>query len=139
MATEGPQLRDGGNTVAAANYYSPGSALSGPNGSGQYLAVKLSTSADRTATLANTGGEPIFGVLQNTPESGAPCDVCMGGITKAVGGAAITRGAQLMTDTSARLITATSGNQVVGFALESCGAANDLFTVYIIPGGWPHA
>lgn len=139
MATEGVQLHDGGNVVAAANYYNPGTPLSGPNGSGQFLAVKLSASADRTATLANTGGEVIYGILQNTPVLGDVADVCLAGITKAVGGAAITRGAQLMTDTSGRLITATSGNQVVGVALESCGAANNLFTAEIFTGGWPHA
>lgn len=137
MAVEGAMLRDG-NTISAANYYNPGTPLSGPNGSGQFLAVKLSTGADETSTLANTGGEPILGILQNSPAQGDSCDVCEVGNTKAVAGAAITRGAQLMTDTSGRLITATSTNQVVGYAKTSAGAANVLFDAFIFAGGWPH-
>lgn len=134
MATEGTMLHDGGNTVAAANYYNPGSALSGPNGSGQFLAVILSTTADRTSLLVSSGGAAIYGILQNSPALGDAADVCLVGISKAVGGAAITRGAALMTDSSARLVTQTGSNIVVGYALESCSGANDIFTAFITPG-----
>lgn len=127
-------LHDGGNTIAAANYYSPGSALPGPNGSGQFCAVQLSASADRTSLLVSSGGGAIYGILQNTPLLGDAADVCLVGISKAVGGASITRGAALMTDSSARLITQTGSNVIVGYALESCGAAGDIFTAFIVPG-----
>lgn len=138
MAVEDPMLRDG-NTIAAANYYNPGTPLLGPNGSGQFLAVRLSTAADNTSVLEVTGGVPIFGILQNTPNLGEACDVAFIGETKAVAGAAVTRGDLLMTDTHGRLITATSTNQVVGQAKESAGAAGVVFAVNLFAGGWPHA
>lgn len=134
MATESPLLVDS-NTIAAANYFNPGSALSGPNGSGQFLAVKQSASADRTSTLANSGGEDILGILQNTPLQGDAAAVGFSGTSKAVVGAAVTRGDKLMTDTSARLITATTGNFVVAEALESGAGANDIITVLVRPRG----
>lgn len=139
MTTEGVQIHDGGNTVAAANYYNPTSALSGPNGSGQFLAVQLSTSADRTSLLVSSGGVAIYGILQNTPAQGDAADVCLFGLTKAVGGAAITRGASLMVDSSGRLVTATSTNVIVGYAVESCSGANDIFLAFITNGSYPHA
>lgn len=138
MAVEGVMLRDG-NTVAAANYYNPGTPLLGPNGSGQFLAVRLSTAADNTSVLEVTGGVPIFGILQNTPVQGDPCDVAVIGESKAVAGAAVAHGDLLMTDTHGRLILATTGNQVVGQAKEAAGAAGDVFAVNLFAGGWPHA
>ena len=138
MAVEGVMLRDG-NTVAAANYYNPSSALDGPNGSGQFLAVKLSTAADNTSLLATSGGEMIFGILQNTPVQGDSCDVAIIGETKAVAGAAVTRGDLLMTDTAGRLITATATNHVIGQAKESAAAANVVFAVDLFKGGYIHA
>ncbi len=134
MATEGVLLRDGANTVAAANYYNPAVALAGPNGSGQYLAVKIS--AANTVTLATTGGEVIYGILQNTPELGSPADVAIVGDSKAVAGAAILAGDALMTDTSGRLITATSTNHVVGQAITAASAAGVLFDVKLYSGGY---
>ncbi len=134
MANEGVMLRDGALTVAAANYYNPSVALAGPNGSGQYLAVKIS--APNTITLANTGGEAIYGILQNTPEAGSPAHVAIIGCSKAVAGAVISAGAALMTDTSGRLIPATSTNHVVGQAITAASAAGVLFDVEIYAGGY---
>ena len=138
MAVESVMLRDS-TTIAAANYYNPGSALSGPNGSGQYLAVGLSASADRTSLLASSAGQAIYGILQNSPAQGDSCDVCIVGCSKAVAGAAVTRGDQLAVDTSGRLVTATSGKVIVGQAMESAGAANVIFEAFIFPALYPHA
>lgn len=50
-------------------------------------------------------------------------------MTKAAAGAAVSAGAALMTDSSGRLITATSTNHRVGVALEAASAAGQLITV----------
>ena len=39
-----------------------------------------------------------------------------------------------MTDTSGRLITATSTNHRVGYAIESVSATNTIFTMMVLPG-----
>lgn len=134
MAIEGAMLRDG-NTVAAANYYNPSSALDGPNGSGQYLAVGL-TSAGETSAVIASAGVAIFGILQNTPLQGDSCDVCVVGISKAVAGGAITAGAALSVDANGRLVTQSSANLCVGYAKSSAAAAGDLFDALILPGAY---
>jgi hypothetical protein len=139
MATEAPLIRDGAQCQAAANYWNPSTTLYGANGSGQFLAVFLS--AARTVTIAsNDATVPIYGILQNTPDIGQAADVGLFGITKAVSGAAISAGVQVMLDTgtaSGRLITWSAGthNIVVGYALEAAGAANALFTIFLVPAG----
>jgi hypothetical protein len=130
MATEAVQIRDGSNTVAAANY-SNGQSLAGPSGSGQFLAVALSASADRTSVLASTQGQQVYGILQNKPTAGAAADVCLFGITKAVAGGTITRGSQLMVNASGQLITWTAGSAYsqVAVALESA-VSGQIVTVF---------
>ena len=78
MATESPNIRDGSQTVAAANYGNTQS-LAGPSGSGQYLGVILSQSADRTSVLVSAAGAQGYGILQNKPNLGAVCDVVIFG------------------------------------------------------------
>lgn len=131
MATEAPLLHHSQST-AAANLSST-AGLSGPNGSGQFLAVK--TTAARQVNLANTGGEAIDGILQNDPAQGYVADVGFSGASKAVAGAAVAAGALLMTDTSARLITATTGNYAVAKAIEAATGANQIITVLVAPFG----
>jgi len=131
MATEGPYLAHTQST-AGVNL-SPTAGLAGPNGSGQFLAVK--ETASRVVGLANSGGEAIAGILQNDPLAGQAANIAFVGVSKAVAGAAVTAGALLMTDTSARLITATSTNVAVAKAIESAAGANAVFTVLIIGNG----
>src|SRR3954471_8367514 len=100
MATEGPLIHDGSQTTAAADL-----------SSSQFLAVKIT--AARSVNLASTGGEVAYGILQNKPTSGQAADVGILGISKAVGGAAFSAGAQLMTNTSGQLILRTSTNHCV--------------------------
>ena len=121
MATESPLIHDGSQTVAAASLTTS-----------QFYAVKLTGS--RAVNLASTGGEAIYGILQNKPASGQAADVGFLGVSKAIAGAAITAGAALMTDTSGRLITATSTNHRVGYAIESVSATNTIFTMMVLPG-----
>jgi hypothetical protein len=124
MATEGPLLVDGGQNNAAVDL-----------SAAQFKAVKITGS--RVLNLASTGGEAIHGILQNKPKQGAPCNVAFGGISKALAGAAFSAGAFLMTDTSGRFITATTGNMVVAQALEASAQAGQIVTVRVLDGGRP--
>jgi hypothetical protein len=140
MATEGPLYRDGAQCVAAANYFNPASALSGPGGSGQFLAVFIS--AARTVSLAivatwvpPAGG--FYGILQNTPPLGIAADVALPpSITKAVAGNTWTVGQQLMVlaDGTGRLTPFVAGahNWIVAQALEAAGAANAVVAVQLV-------
>jgi|SRR5215472_5979844 len=129
MTTEAPLQKDGAQCVAGANLWNPGTALFGPQGSGQFLLVFLSGS--RTVSLQTTQGAVCYGVLQNSPAQGQAADVAIGGITKVVVGAAVTAGAELMADTNGRAITQTSTNRKVGMALESATAANQLISMLV--------
>ena len=142
MATESPLICDGAQTQAAANYWNPATALYGPNGSGQFLAVTLT--AARTVTLAAAGASTvaIYGILQNTPDIGQAANVGLFGVSKVVLGAgagAIATGSPLMVDTTNAgtlcLWVTGSHNLVVGFALEAATAANQIFTAFITPQG----
>ena len=120
MATESPLLHDGSQTTAAADL-----------SSSQFYAVKIT--AARAVNLASTGGEYIYGILQNKPTSGQAADVGILGISKAIAGAAYSAGVALMTDTSGRLITATGTNHRVATSIEAATAAGQLITVALGP------
>lgn len=120
MATEGPLLHDGSQTTAAVDL-----------SAAQFKAVKIT--AARAVNLANTGGEAIYGILQNKPTAGQAADVGFVGVSKAVAGAAVNAGDYLMTDTSARMITATSTNHRVAQALEAASGAGQIITVMLGP------
>lgn len=115
MATEGTSLHDGAQCVAAADY----------SVTGQFLAVYLT--ASRTLTVDATGGLEIYGILQNNPKLGQACDVVIFGVTKMVAGATVAAGADLMTNASGQMITATSTNHRFGQAIESA-VVNQIFT-----------
>ena len=118
MATESPLFLDGSNTTAAV-YLS----------ASQFLAVKIT--AARQVNLANTGGEAFIGILQNKPTLGQAALYGYLGVSKVVAGAAFAAGADLMTDTSARMITATSTNHRNAIALEAATAAGQIVAVFI--------
>ena len=139
MATESPLLHDGAQTVAAANYgnnaglagSNTGGTTGGASGSGQYLAVVL-TSAGRTSAVASTAGAQIYGILQNKPASGGACDVGIFGVSKAVAGGTIAAAQPLAVNASGQLVAWTSGNSYaqVGYAIESA-VSGQVFTAFI--------
>jgi hypothetical protein len=140
MANESPLIHDGAQTVLgfdARNSTNTGSTLSGPSGSGQFLAVRLSTLADRTVLLASTAtaGVPIYGILQNKGSTGQVADVAIFGICKAVCGATsnVTGGVQLAVSSTAAgsllAYSSASGVNPVGYALETPAAVGAVFTV----------
>lgn len=129
MAVEGVMVRDG-NSVAGADM-SNTAALAGPGGSGQFLAVKQSTAADRTVLMTGANVD-VYGILQNKPKSGEAADVCISGISKAVYGATVVAGAFLTSDASSRLVTATTGQLACAKAI-SAGVVGDVQTVEVLP------
>jgi hypothetical protein len=151
MANESPLIHDGAQCVLgfdARNSTITGTTLSGPSGSGQYLCVRLSTTAgDRTVVLASTAasGVRIYGVLQNKGSTGQVADVGIFGITKVICAATanITGGVLLECSTvyPGGVQAYSSGSTIfpVGIALETPADAQAVFTMalYGFGGGGP--
>jgi hypothetical protein len=150
MALDGsPLLVDGscvfGFSALNSSTYLGSTALAGPSGSGQYLAVRLSTTlGDRTLALASTAttGVPIFGIVQNKGSTGQAAAVGYMGNSKAVCGSTtnITGGVYLEVSSTApgTLIAYSSAANVypVAIALEQPSATGAIFSVRLGgPGG----
>lgn len=82
----------------------------------------------------NAAGDFAFGVLQDKPDAaGKVGEVVVFGGTKLVAGEAITKGDLLTTDNAGRAVVMTpigaveADSAILGRALESAGAANDVF------------
>lgn len=95
--------------------------------------------ADSNSQAARAGAAvPIIGVLQDKPtQQGQAAHVKIGGVSKGVAGAAVAAGAQVATDATGRFVTAVATNPPAGMALSPAGAADEVFTVLITPGGSP--
>lgn len=76
-------------------------------------------------------GVRAVGVVQNKPIQGAVATIVVTGISKVVAGAAVTAGDELMSDSTGRAITATSGQQGLGVALQSAAAAGVIIPMLI--------
>lgn len=86
--------------------------------------------------VANAAGQSVIGILQNKPTLGQPADVMMAGVSKAVAGAAIAVGVEVMAGADGRIVTAaTAGSNVIGVALEAAGAAGEIITIALNAGG----
>jgi len=139
MATESPLLHDGSQCVVnfdARNSSVTGTTLAGPNGSAQFLAVMLGTTADRTITQTSSGssGQLAYGILQNKPSTGIAADVGIFGITKAVAHTTFAAGSEVMTSGSSMtgrltLFTTTIGANRLGRTLESVTTVGQVFTM----------
>jgi len=152
MATESPLLHDGAQTVLSTGNDArrtsiTGSTLAGPNGSGQFLCVALSTLTDRTvnfcstASTANVGQPSGYGVLQNTPGPGQAADVGIFGISKVVAGSTnFARGSvicpsSLFQGTVAAFSTTNIAQyNPIGFALETPTSTGAVITAFINTG-----
>lgn len=93
--------------------------------------------ADANGQAAVAGaGVPTIGVLQDKPSAAGIAGEIMGdGITKVVAGAAVTAGAQVMSDATGRAVTATTGNHIAGQALETAANAGEIISVFLKHGG----
>lgn len=94
----------------------------------QFKCVKMTSTGINVCGVA---GEGVEGILQNKPAAlGQEVELMCNGISKAVAGAAITKGAQVMTDASGRVITAaTAGSKIIGVALEAAANAGEIIPV----------
>lgn len=137
MATEGPLTFDGANTVAgfdARNSTITGTTHIGPNGSAQFLAVKLSSTADRTVSLITTSTERPYGILQNKPSTGIAANIGIEGVSKAIAGTTtILNGIGLMFGSSGVVVpfTTNSSGFCIGQAIEAPTAVGQIFTMRI--------
>ena len=106
----------------------------------QYRGVVL-TADDTVAEVSVLGTGPFFGIAQELADAN---DVTVGkrviaimthGVSKAVAGAAITRGQPVAFDAQGRVITAIATYNVVGTARQTVTTAGDILDVDIAPGG----
>lgn len=81
--------------------------------------------------LCGAGAIPD-GRIDNLPVAGAQCRLVgkMGVVMKLKAGAAVALGAYVMSDSTGRVITATSTNRRVGKALRAASAAGEIIEVY---------
>jgi hypothetical protein len=140
QATESPLLHDGSqNTLSTAspsfrNSTNTGVVLSGPQGSGQFLAVVQSTGAARTLQLPSTVTQSYncYGICQNKPAIGEAVDVGIFGISKMVAGSTtILAGTELgMSATAAGVVIpwVAGGGKRLGVSLENVGTIGQVFT-----------
>jgi hypothetical protein len=90
----------------------------------QYFLVKLSD--DKTVNLASAATDNIIGVLQNKPDEGEAALVRVLGTSKVSAGTpvGVAYGNFVTTDSNGQAIaTTTTGNHVIGIALESASTA----------------
>ena len=96
----------------------------------QYTFVTL-TSAGLVVGATTNGGK-VIGVLQNRPKAGEACEIVHHGICPVLAGAAIASTGTIMSNATGRAITsATAGSTIVGFALETAAAANEVISVFV--------
>jgi hypothetical protein len=102
---------------------------SGDLSANQFRAVKLD--ANGRTVLSGLGDLQTVGVQQDKPTAlGQPSMVRISGVTKALAGGTVAIGARVTSDATGRLITATTGNQVLGIALTAA-VVGDIFTVLL--------
>ena len=92
--------------------------------------------ADGQVDLVGSAGANADGVLQNKPAAaGEEAQIVANGISKVVCGGTVTRGDAVQSDASGDATTASTGDYVLGRALET-GADGDTIAVLInCPGG----
>ena len=96
-------------------------------GSGQYRCVRRTATGFALVGAANAAN--VLGILQDNPRLGEGGTIKVRDVSKAVIGAAVAVDALLTTDAQSRLVTATTGQNVVARALEAGGTVNQLISV----------
>jgi hypothetical protein len=111
----------------------PGVAASADLQTKQFFFVKVDGS--KTVGLAGDG-EAVAGVLQNKPDTGQAATVWgPGAVTKVVAGAAIAAGANVSSDAAGKGKTSTSGDYIVGHAVDAVSADGEVVTVTLTTPG----
>lgn len=105
---------------------------------GAFKAVKYD--ANGNVVLCTTEGELVAGILLPettvTVSSGEDVTIQIKDIGLGVAGGAIEKGAELMVDTTGKLITATTGKFIVGYAMEKVGEVDTAFSVDVRKSGY---
>ena len=102
-----------------------------------YVFVEVGTTAGQVAfqDASTSVATPIVGVIQNSASAGDAVNVQMTGISKAVAGAAIAKGARVHVGSIDGRIDddqdGTAGSVYVGIALEAASAAGEIISVAI--------
>lgn len=105
---------------------------------GQFLALKYTDTGE--VVVCDTSGENVAGILMpdcsNVINKGDDVSIQIKDIGMAKSGAAIKKGIELMVDATGKLIPATSGKFIVGYALSSASAADEIISVDIRKCGY---
>jgi len=99
-----------------------------------YYAAKVDTDGD--IVLAGAG-EAALGIITEAAVENKPVTVQFGGIAKAIAAGAFNAGVMLASDGNGKLTTASTGNEVIGIALEVSGGANEIVAVALLSGRVP--
>ena len=91
--------------------------------------VKVGASDGAVIVCAAITDQPLGVIKQGVAAAGLGCPVQVNGVTRVEAGAAITRGAQVGTDTVGRAIAAVSTAGILGIALESAAGAGEIISV----------
>lgn len=85
------------------------------------------------AALIASGGVRVDGVIGNKPTAaGQACELQVGGLVKAIAGAAVTPGAEVAANASGLAIAAVATNYVFGvYKGAAACAANDLISILV--------
>lgn len=94
----------------------------------QFHVVKVNSSA--AAVAAGASDTTQVGILQNKPTSGQVGSVRVAGVSKAAAGGSITAGAAVTSDANGKVVAATTGKQIIGFALAGA-ASGDIVAVLV--------
>lgn len=113
-------------------------AVGGKITNGAFKAVKYD--ANGNIVLCSAEGELAIGILlpetSAIVESGEDVTVQIKDIGLGVAGAAISKGSALMVDTTGKLITATAGKFIIGYAMENVSTADAIFSVEVCKSGY---
>lgn len=93
--------------------------------------ILRAAAAGTTNVASNPAGQAadVIGVLFNKPNSGQAASVIVGGESKVVAGGSITANTLLTTNGSGRAAAATSGDFILGMALEAASADGEVIRV----------
>lgn len=98
----------------------------------QYYFVELGGSDNQVDVCDGAGDLPI-GVLQNEPEADEAANVRIGGTTKIVASAAITKGAYVGTTNAGKAVAKTADGDIVrGIALEAAAVDGDIIEILLV-------
>ena len=95
----------------------------------------LGVQAGETVGVNTTAGGAANVVIHTDSPSGIAVRTVFKGITKAVAGAAFAAGADLASDAAGKVVTAGTGDVVVGKAITAAGEANEVITINFFGDG----